>query len=465
MAAHTVKAGDIEVFLQEKTGVLAPKSINHLRGYVSRIYNAARAAGRYDGDNPAKGVAKRRVPRGLPTYLREDEVLPVLDAIPWRWQPLFATAIYTGMRKGELLGLLKSHVDLEGRKVAVARSYDRNTTKGGHADVIPLAKEVVPYLAEAMRRARGTLVFPDESGAMLSRHTPLEDVLRRALARAGVVEHFEHRCRKRGCGHQETASDPGLRRCPRHGDKLWPVPIVRKIRFHDLRHTTASLLMMRGANPAAVQRILRHTDPKVTTEVYGHLSPGYMQSEIDRLAFEPPRQAEVEDAAEAIAGGADAFTTRLLPEAEIDSGNFVGAVENVAGNHEEKVVGVKGFEPSASWSRRERPPRPTRRSGSQGVGIVAGSVGGSVQPSQPSAPDTRSFATHLLPASGPAVCGVVAISLLTVARAAALLGVSAATVYKLCDRGELPHARVSNSIRIAESDLEALLRRRRAGGP
>ena len=68
-----------------------------------------------------------------------------------------------GMRKGELLGLLKNHVDLQGRKLAVARSYDRDTTKGGHADVIPLAKEVVPYLAEAMRRAGGALVFPDEN--------------------------------------------------------------------------------------------------------------------------------------------------------------------------------------------------------------------------------------------------------------------------------------------------------------
>jgi Phage integrase family len=57
------------------------------------------------------------------------------------------------------------------------------------------------------------------------------------------------------------------------------------IRFHDLRHTTASLLMMAGANPAAVQRILRHRDPRITTEVYGHLAPGYLQSEVDRLQF------------------------------------------------------------------------------------------------------------------------------------------------------------------------------------
>ncbi|MGC9985920.1 MAG: hypothetical protein ABSF35_20135 [Polyangia bacterium] len=65
--------------------------------------------------------------------------------------------------------------------------------------------------------------------------------------------------------------------------KLWPKAKVRPIRFHDLRHTTASLLMMAGANPASVH--LRHSNVKTTTTVYGHLLPDYLRSEIDRLTF------------------------------------------------------------------------------------------------------------------------------------------------------------------------------------
>jgi hypothetical protein len=41
--------------------------------------------------------------------------------------------------------------------------------------------------------------------------------------------------------------------------------------------------MMSGANPAAVQKIMRHSDPRITTETYGHLTPGYLRTEIDRL--------------------------------------------------------------------------------------------------------------------------------------------------------------------------------------
>src|SRR4051794_35694494 len=42
---------------------------------------------------------------------------------------------------------------------------------------------------------------------------------------------------------------------------------------------------MAGVNPGAVQRILRHSDPRITTETYGHLQPDYLRSEIDRLRF------------------------------------------------------------------------------------------------------------------------------------------------------------------------------------
>src|SRR5260370_30885172 len=45
------------------------------------------------------------------------------------FRSLFATAIYTGLRKGELLGLRKSDVDLRSRLLTVSRSYDRDTTK------------------------------------------------------------------------------------------------------------------------------------------------------------------------------------------------------------------------------------------------------------------------------------------------------------------------------------------------
>ena len=52
---------------------------------------------------------------------------------------------------------------------------------------------------------------------------------------------------------------------------------------------------MAGADLAAVQRIMRHTDPRITMEFYAHLAPGYLRSAIDRLAINPG-EPEVEAA-------------------------------------------------------------------------------------------------------------------------------------------------------------------------
>jgi hypothetical protein len=82
-----------------------------------------------------------------------------------------------------------------------------------------------------------------------------------------------------------VAKDADLRRCPKCNMKLWLRALARKIRCHDRRHTTASLLVMAGANPAAVQRILRQGDPRITTGVYGHLAPDYLRREIDLFSF------------------------------------------------------------------------------------------------------------------------------------------------------------------------------------
>src|SRR5205085_2699521 len=125
-----VTPGKIDLFLLGKERTLSPKSVNHLRGYLSRAFNLARRMEKFPRPNPVADVPKRKVPKRLPDYLRPREVLPLLSVLAPKYRALFATAIYTGMRKGELFGLRKSDVDFTSGMITVAHSHDRDTTKG-----------------------------------------------------------------------------------------------------------------------------------------------------------------------------------------------------------------------------------------------------------------------------------------------------------------------------------------------
>ena len=137
-------------------------------------------------------------------------------------------------------------------------------------------------------------------------------MLRRALRRADILTGYRHICRRKGCGHVELAPDGDLRRCPKCEMKLWPVGQVRPLRFHHIRHTTASLLIMAGADLPAVQRIMRHTDPRITTEFYAHLAPGYLRNAIDRLAIHP-HAADAAGPARSVASGRGGAPRLLHP--------------------------------------------------------------------------------------------------------------------------------------------------------
>jgi len=300
LLARSVTSATIEKHLDavEKTGA-APASLNHLRALLVSVFSRAIRTGEFSGVNPALTVERRKVPKRSYVTLREEEISAVLEEIPAAWRDLFATAIYTGMRKGELLGLRKSALDFEGKNILIAASYERETTKGGHADLIPMADAIVPILRRAASQSSSELVFPGPEGKMRKPSSAkLEVILRRALARAGLVEGYEHvcrRCKAEGKSHTERAADQGQRRCQRCRMLLWPRALHRPIRFHDLRHTAGTLMLRAGVDPHRVQRILRHSDVRTTTGIYGHLVVEDLRAAVNAIAPkaippEPPKE-------------------------------------------------------------------------------------------------------------------------------------------------------------------------------
>lgn len=157
-------------------------------------------------------------------------------------------ALRTGLRKGELFGLRWQDVDLETRRLTVARSF-KVLPKGGKPRHLRLPSALVPLLREwrsVCPRTREGLVFP----VPRKRQWAMAQSSREML------------------GLPELMAEAGLRQ------------LVRP--WHSLRHTFASQFVMQGGNILTLQKILGHSDIKMTL-VYAHLAPDFLGDEMDRV--------------------------------------------------------------------------------------------------------------------------------------------------------------------------------------
>jgi len=277
---------------------LSAASLNHIRKDLHRVFSQARRVELWVGPNPVAEVPRHKVARKAPRVtLRPEEVPLLLAQVPTLWRAFFATALYTGMRKGELCGLRKRDVDLDRRELVVGRSYERQTTKGGHVDVLPIADPLLPILRQAVEASPIDHVFTSADGEPLTEHARVRKIFRAALRAANLVDDWRHicrRCKSRGeRAHEWRLPDGDERRCPTCKALLWPSAIPRAMNFHSLRHTTATLLLRAGVDAHRVQRILRHRDVRTTTATYGHLLIDDLRSAVATLPHlpsdEPPR--------------------------------------------------------------------------------------------------------------------------------------------------------------------------------
>jgi integrase len=228
--AH-VRATHFEAFFSGLETQLSGASINHVRAKLRTAFERARREGVFSGVNPLLETKKRKVPKRAYETLTLDEARSVLRMIAPQWRGFVATALFLALRKGEIAALRKTDVDLPARVVRIGRSWERDTAKNGEAAELPIVEPLVPYFELAMK-APGPLMFPNAAGKMHPRECDPHLRLRTALRRAGITKH---------------------------------------VRLHDMRHTTATLLLRAGVELHQVQRILRHASPVTTAVTYAHL--------------------------------------------------------------------------------------------------------------------------------------------------------------------------------------------------
>lgn len=207
---------------------LAPATVVRHLAALSHVLSVATDDWGWLESNPMRKVRKPRQPRGRVRYLSDPERTQLLQACRESTSeallPVVILALATGMRKGEILSLRWWQVDLERGLVTLEH------TKNGERRQLPL---VGPALAAIVDLAGEhpqppDLVFP---GEVRGRPRDITKAWTTAVKKAGLAD----------------------------------------FRFHDLRHTTASYLAMRGASLLQIGEVLGHKSPQMTRR-YAHLS-------------------------------------------------------------------------------------------------------------------------------------------------------------------------------------------------
>lgn len=261
----------------------SPRTWNKTRWAGMHLLEHARARGLWFGPNPFAAVDTRRVKKRRVRVLQPGEFWRVLqEAAPHR-RALFAAAYLLGARKSMLLGWRRENIDIR------LRTYSFLDTKNGEDMLgLPIPDSLVPLLEAQLASHDSPWVFPVVSGARKGkRHRPdtkLEREFRGMLGRAGFVDGCDFICRR--CRRSERHADNASRRCDVCGMRLWTRAAPWRLRFHDLRHMTSTLLQERGVPRAVVKRLLGHRSGDIT-DLYTHHTEAFMRQAVNRLHLGP----------------------------------------------------------------------------------------------------------------------------------------------------------------------------------
>lgn len=243
---------------------LSPKTIKNIHGVFHKALQQAVAIG-YLRFNPSDACTFTRVEKKATQILERGEVADFLKAIEGhRHQVLYTVALFTGLREGEILGLMWECVDFEKNTILVDKQLRRSQEKGGEyyfsspksnkSRIVSVAPSVMRLLrlhrAEQLRcRLKAgsawvddRLVFTNEMGDRLSYRT-VYDCFKRIVERLGKPD----------------------------------------LRFHDLRHTYAVMSLENGDDIKTVQENLGHHNAAFTLNAYGHVTENMRRQSADRM--------------------------------------------------------------------------------------------------------------------------------------------------------------------------------------
>jgi integrase len=252
MPLGAIEPIDVQKFVAKLANRRAPATVVLAYQLLARIMAAAVDSG-YISRSPCRGVKLPRVERVEMRFLSAPQLEELAEAVPPSYRALVLTTGYTGLRWGEVAGLKRERLNLLKGTLEVAEVLtevrgalafgDPKTKSSRRVLTVPrfLADELQGHLEN--HSTHPELVFAGPEGGSLRRNNFRRRVGLPALAQVGL----------------------------------------EGLRFHDLRHTAAGILIAQNVHPKVIQSRLGHSSIRVTFDTYGQLLPRLDEEVADGL--------------------------------------------------------------------------------------------------------------------------------------------------------------------------------------
>lgn len=229
---NSIFAYDVEQYKNTRLNDVSPATVNRELTCINNMLNKAVEWGHLKY-NKIRIVKKLKEPPGRVRYLINEEIERLLSYCNGHIKFIVMVALNTGMRKGEILDLKWSDVDMRNRVITLKR------TKNNEIRILPINEVLYELLKDIASRNGKGYIFANAAGM------PYREI--------------------------KTGFMGALRRAEIHD-----------FRFHDLRHTFASRLVMAGVDIRTVQELMGHKDIKMTMR-YSHLSDSHLKDAVRKL--------------------------------------------------------------------------------------------------------------------------------------------------------------------------------------
>jgi len=223
---------DIERYRAERIKEVTKSTVNRVLNCLSSMYSRAIEWGKAT-NNPMSKIKLFKVPEKRIRYLEKEEISKLLNNCCEHLKPIVIVALHTGMRKSEILGLKWHDIEI---KRGIIHLLD---TKNGEKREVPMNEVVQKTVIGVLKNPESQYVFCNKDNKPYG----------------NVRKSFDTACRNAE---------------------------ISNFRFHDLRHTFASQLVMSGVDLNTVRELLGHKSIEMTLR-YSHLSPDHKKRAVDNL--------------------------------------------------------------------------------------------------------------------------------------------------------------------------------------